>query len=67
VGIKKGSIMKNWKDNEKSSDTIFDNISNFKSQLIKAVCRIKKWLNVSKYVKVLANINQRIYGCCLIR
>jgi hypothetical protein len=27
VGIKKGSIMKNWKDNEKSSDTIFDNIS----------------------------------------
>jgi hypothetical protein len=29
VGIKKGSIMKNWKDNEKSSDTIFDNISIF--------------------------------------
>jgi hypothetical protein len=32
VGIKKGSIMKNWKDNEKSSDTIFDNISAFSCQ-----------------------------------
>jgi hypothetical protein len=31
VGIKKGSIMKNWKDNEKSSDTIFDNISRIKA------------------------------------
>ncbi len=27
MGIKKGGIMENWKDYEKSSDTKFDNIS----------------------------------------
>jgi endo-beta-N-acetylglucosaminidase D len=29
MGIKKGGIMENWKDYEKSSDTKFDNISDF--------------------------------------